>query len=609
MAPGERRGRGGSKIGRDSQRSSSAPGEDVSMRPAGSAAGPSRRTRSSAGASARGGGATGRASGPYQAAAAARRSVGSSPLAERIRSGNKPAVLKDTASKGAVEVLKQLVQSRWNAEAGLLNFEDMVNDQIFVTSKLKPPGHKHAPKNAAPALWKLASENCPNLQSISLAKNSLTTLVDLAPAALIRFLPKVQNLSLEGNAITQYADLNPLSTVVGAITGSKPGLGELKELILVGNPLEVRENNKSPTDYQNEIRRRFPSLTMLDLKPIDQSIPIPKVDSQAPKSFIPNKPPLSIAGRADRKNAQTNGSAQGKPSKVSAPLTVQPAFKDSDASQNAMSQFLVKFFAVFDSDRSQLHLAYVPNATFSLCVNTAIPERARRLQHLSPEAVAKQRALSWGTYLGSTYDAASKASKQQDENLSRNFLRMKSTQRREETLKVGPEAIVQLASKIPGTSHPLTDSSKFVVDTWQHPGSSAEFPDTLFVSVHGEYNEHPSLAARSFDRAFILAPTPAGTPAANAGWPCVILSDMLVVRNWTNPELMMPDAAPAAADTSAPALTESQQSMMTQLHQASGLNAQFCFQCLTETGWDLQAAIQAFQAARASLPAEAFVNQ
>lgn len=67
------------------------------------------------------------------------------------------------------------------------------------------------------------------------------------------------------------------------------------------------------------------------------------------------------------------------------------------------------------------------------------------------------------------------------------------------------------------------------------------------------------MAARSFDRAFILAPTPAGTPAANAGWPCVILSDMLVVRNWTNPELMMPDASSGtatngAADAAAPAL-------------------------------------------------------
>lgn len=41
------------------------------------------------------------------------------------------------------------------------------------------------------------------LQSISLARNSLSTLVNLAPAALIRYLPKIQNLSLEGNAISQ----------------------------------------------------------------------------------------------------------------------------------------------------------------------------------------------------------------------------------------------------------------------------------------------------------------------------------------------------------------------------------------------------------------------
>lgn len=50
------------------------------------------------------------------------------------------------------------------------------------------------------------------------------------------------------------------------------------------------------------------------------------------------------------------------------------------------------------------------------------------------------------------------------------------------------------------------------------------------------------MAARSFDRTFILAPTQPGTPAAIAGWPCVILSDMMVVRNWTNPELMTPSS-------------------------------------------------------------------
>lgn len=88
-----------------------------------------------------------------------------------------------------------------------------------------------------------------------------------------------------------------------------------------------------------------------------------------------------------------------------------------------------RFFGTFDSDRTQLKVAYVPNATFSICVNTAIPERARRLQHLSSEAVAKQRGLSWATYLGSSYESNSKGSGKPDENLSRNFLRMKSTRK------------------------------------------------------------------------------------------------------------------------------------------------------------------------------------
>lgn len=47
--------------------------------------------------------------------------------------------------------------------------------------------------------------------------------------------------------------------------------------------------------------------------------------------------------------------------------------------------------------------------------------------------------------------------------------------------------------------------------------------------------------------------------------------------------------------------------MMEQLHAQSRLNAQFCFQCLSETGWNLQAALQAFEAAKASIPPEAFV--
>ena len=86
---------------------------------------------------------------------------------------------------------------------------------------------------------------------------------------------------------------------------------------------------------------------------------------------------------------------------------------------------LLRFFTSFDSDRSQLVYAYAPGATFSLSVNTAVSERARRMQHLSPEAITKQKELSWGTYLGSAYD--SNVSGKSQENLSRNFVRTKAS--------------------------------------------------------------------------------------------------------------------------------------------------------------------------------------
>ena len=59
----------------------------------------------------------------------------------------------------------------------------------------------------------------------------------------------------------QYADLNPLSTVVGTITGSKPGLGGLRELMLIGNPLHEREMQRNAADYQRSVQRPLYDVT------------------------------------------------------------------------------------------------------------------------------------------------------------------------------------------------------------------------------------------------------------------------------------------------------------------------------------------------------------
>lgn len=50
----------------------------------------------------------------------------------------------------------------------------------------------------------------------------------------------------------------------------------------------------------------------------------------------------------------------------------------------------------------------------------------------------------------------------------------------------------------------------------------------------------PTKGIRSFDRTFILVPSVEGSKARLAGWQFVILSDQLVVRNYSSPEAWAP---------------------------------------------------------------------
>jgi nuclear RNA export factor len=50
----------------------------------------------------------------------------------------------------------------------------------------------------------------------------------------------------------------------------------------------------------------------------------------------------------------------------------------------------------------------------------------------------------------------------------------------------------------------------------------------------------PVGGVRSFDRAFVLVPSPAGSPAKADGWDVVILSDQLLVRAYSSHEAWAP---------------------------------------------------------------------
>jgi len=394
--------------------------------------------------------------------------------------------------------------------------------------------------------------------------------------ALVHALPNLENLSLKNN---QISDIKVLGSI--APEDSSAGFGCLRELLLEGNPLREEALVAGNLDaYTSELARRFPTLSALDgiaLQP-----------TAAPKPVAPAKmTPL--------------GSGLKKPAAF--PLAMKPGL--ADESQEVVATFLTKFFALFDSDRSALAQVYLPTSTFSMTTNSKIPHRSWNSK--SVQSLPNQGKLRWAPYFDTSRNlraagANSIASVEDEVNAA---------------LHVGPEKIINMISTLPSTSHPLTEPGRFIVDAMQQPNVLSDGSPTLLVTVHGELLEEPGKGKRSFDRTWILAPAPAGSVAQGNGWPCVILTENWVVRNYTEPKAWAEDAIqviqhPSAASAQVPAapvpaLSPEQHAMVNQLQAATKLNATFSLQCLAESEWSLERALSNFAAVSSQIPPEAFV--
>ncbi|KAN0063105.1 nuclear mRNA export, poly(A)+RNA binding protein [Thecaphora frezii] len=507
-------------------------------------------------------------------------------------------------SHNVVSVVKRFLESRWNAPAKFLNLENMKADPILAAENIKPPGVPGCPRELANVMWKICSEVYPDVVTISLANNDLSNLgpVNTLPS----FLPKLQNLSLEGNELRWAKDLDAMAN------GKRGRFEALKELLLTGNPVytnAVAAGNEE--GYRLEILTRFPKLTLLDQKPVTPT-----------ESGFANLPRSSKSKKLDADAAQV-------PLR-NFPVQNKPGFVDADASA-IMPAFLSKFFSLYDTDRAALKDVYAPSAQFSYCVNVSPAPRAKAAGFLHTMPHQKELNFEKWNSLG-----------------GRNLMRVHMSKSRIVALHQGNARIIEMLNKLPRTTHPLTDASKFVFDAWVMPNNvigasfnADEKPEAvLFVSVHGEFAEHPSTGVRSFDRAFIVAPVPPGSEAANAGWPCVILSDQMTIRHYSGTSAWALDAlptgevgapaptaaaapagaAPAAAAATlpphlqnqapAPGLNEQQHTFSLQLAAQTGLSYPFAVQCLQENGWDPNVAMTNFQALKASnaIPPEAFAS-
>ncbi|KAL0577983.1 nuclear mRNA export, poly(A)+RNA binding protein [Marasmius crinis-equi] len=476
---------------------------------------------------------------------------------------------------GGVESWRKLVQKRWNAEARLLDLSNLIDDEIVKNNKLEPPGYGGGAREAA-VILKLAKELKPEVQSLDLSNNKWSG-QDLA--VLGHYLPQLANLSLNNNNIRLYRDLDH-------VAGRKGKLLVLRELILTGNPLREDELKKGKGEhFTREVTKRFPSLAVLDGQRISA------ISFDVPQASTSSTPP-------------------DKPSSTTFPLNMGgPLIVGVDP--GLITQFLMRYFSLFDTNRPALQNVYDPTARYSFAVNTTIPERART-QGLHTR-LPNQKKLDWSQWLSNSTGG------------SRNLMRLgNSIEKQEQRLYIGGQSIVDSFKGLPQTKHDLGGpAEKFSVDCF--PVAHAGIMGLLTI-VHGEFTELPAEGLRSFDRTFLLVPAPENSQAKAGGWDIVIVSDQLMVRGYSGPDAWKPGPmvvqpepqaahrhppsqqqapTPQGSSQSTPALPQDQQavlmtipepqrSLVVQVCARTGLNVKFAVDCLTGNAWDLEKAVNNF---------------
>lgn len=478
----------------------------------------------------------------------------------------------------AHEMWREFVKARYNVQTRFLDLSRISEDPIVKKYHLVPPGAPGATGKEGATIFKLASQLKPEPTTISLANNGFMNSFQLA--SLPHYLPRLRNLSLENNELKTFKEVETFAARKGRLL-------KLRELILIGNPVrELEYKNGRGDRYTSEIVRRFPSLEILD------NNTIAKITFDAPSSSKADVATMAI------------------PQATTFPVGMNPGVVPPDV-QPLVGEFLTRFFGYFDTSRGSLAPIYSSNATFSFSANTGIPSRARVQGIHRSKDLPNQRRLDFAKWL----NAGSR-------NLSRVGGRLEQAM---EALHMGTAQIGEALAAMPATRHDLSNPAHFVVDAHAVTGAPTPGGALLMISVHGQFTEVEVEGVRSFDRSFVLAPSTEGSPAHQAGWPVVILSDQLVIRHYSSNEAWA--VGPLKVQTEQPAephvpvqtpqqpnemnailasLPEQQRVLVMEVSTRTGLVTQYAGQCLEGNGWDLTRALANFEEVKAQLPREAF---
>ncbi|KFA70497.1 hypothetical protein S40285_00645 [Stachybotrys chlorohalonatus IBT 40285] len=380
------------------------------------------------------------------------------------------------------------------------------------------------------SLFKTAKEKQEAIESISLANNNIDDVTQVEMVATT--FPHLKNLDMSGNHLSSMQGLDRW----------KGKFRELDTIYVTGNPIETADPN-----FHAALLDWFPKLRVI------------------------NGTELRTA---EQIAAQAVAASQANPIPQNG-----PDFRD----MNGIGEnFLLEFFAAYDSDRPSLAAKYYDdNSQFSLAVDA--------LSVRDPNAPPP---LPWASYI----------------RASRNLIKINTQHAKVQRLFKGANMIGELWKGLPATRHPniKEELSKYIMDC--HPltglvdpsGQSPLGVDGLVVSVHGEFEEYDqktdTMGKRSFSRSFILGP---GQPGRN---PIRVVSDMISLRAYSP----LPNVfAPSTQQASQP---DQQQAMMMELSKQTGMVPEYSRLCLEQVNWDFNQALVVFNEKKAQLPPAAFAQ-
>jgi nuclear RNA export factor len=228
------------------------------------------------------------------------------------------------SKKSIITVLTDLIKVRWDPASKFLNLENILSDPEF--AKLESLGFQQDSRKGkfGLVLCKMIQEQCPDMQTLSLARNKIKHLGHLA--TLHERTPNLINLSLEGNDLASLSSLEPIKGKM---------FPKLRELILSGNPIVLKEIARSSEfEYKKNIKLLFPSIQMLDFQEVPAGLDV-------------------------------------NPLFTGYPFPISTGFMDSEVTANTTAAFLTSYFSLFDTNRSALSNYYHDNASFTLSVNKA----------------------------------------------------------------------------------------------------------------------------------------------------------------------------------------------------------------------------------------------